>query len=100
MSIQVTISELRSHAKKLDTISDSGQEAVDAGAYVTTSGEAFGVLCSFIGAALLPVQGAGVAAAGAACGLTNALAESVRGVANGFELTDEVVREAFEFMGK
>lgn len=98
MSVELTVEQLRDHARKLDAIADSGREAVRAAEYVGTQGQAFGVLCSFVGEALAPAQDAGAASARAAVGMTSGLADIIRDVARGFEITDQVVSEAFDFL--
>lgn len=91
MSIDVVTEAMRNHANKLDAIADSGQEAVDAGSGNAVNGEAFGVLCSFIGDALSPVQTAGVVNSKIAVGGVSATAHSVRALATIFDEVDEAV---------
>ncbi|QIZ34184.1 type VII secretion target [Saccharopolyspora sp. ASAGF58] len=43
----VSPEELRSHASKLDALSDQLQTALDAANQVTMGSEAYGVICSF-----------------------------------------------------
>lgn len=98
MTIDVVVEEMRDHSRKLDSIAQSGQEAVSAGQEVTTNGDAYGVICSFIGASLLPVQGSGVAVTMAATASVSALAEGVRATATVFESADGVVSDAFKWL--
>lgn len=100
MTIDVDTDALRAHAAELDRIAASGQEAVDAGRHVAVQGEAFGRICAFIGAALGPVQAAGVAAAREATYAVEATGDGVRGTAAGFDLAERVVVDGLDRIGR
>ncbi|MCW2792166.1 MAG: hypothetical protein JWO76_1264 [Nocardioides sp.] len=92
--IDVVTDAMRSHAGRLDQIASHGYEGVQAGQGITASGDAFGIMCSFIGAALQPVAQAGVATTAVAVGSIGATATQVRAVAKIFDEVDEVVEGA------
>ncbi len=93
MSIDVVTEAMRGHADKLDTIAASGKEGVEAGTATLLNGEAFGVICSFIGAALVPVQSAGVVNSQIAVTGISGTANTVRALATVFDEVDEAVNE-------
>jgi hypothetical protein len=92
--IDVVTEAMRKHAGDLDGIAATGYEAVQAGQGVSTSGDAYGLMCSFIGAALQPVQAAGIASTGLAVASIGATAMQVRAVAAVFDEVDDVVASA------
>ena len=94
--IDIVVDQMNTHASKLDDVASSGQEGVDAGESVTTNGDAYGVMCQFIGAALLPVQTAGIVNSRAAVTSLTGTANAVRTVAKTIETTDELVSEPFK----
>ncbi|KQP64091.1 type VII secretion target [Nocardioides sp. Leaf285] len=95
MSIDVTLGEMRAHASHLDVIAETATEGVDAGRAVSIHGDAFGLLCAFIGEALEPVQSVGVDSAKAAVAGVSGTADAVRGLADIFGWTDDVVNDLF-----
>lgn len=96
--LAVVTDAMRRHATCLDGLADRGVVAVRAGREVSTPGDAYGVLCSFIGAALVPVQRLGVLDAEAAVGSLRAMADQVRVVAAGFDTTDAAVTRALDVL--
>lgn len=94
MRLDVDSAALRTHAEELDRIAEAGREAVDAGRHVAVQGEAFGRICAFIGAALAPVQAAGVVAAGEATAAVEVTGLSLRGAAGGFDAAESMVVDA------
>lgn len=90
---------MRRHASHLEELGHSAAQATQAAGHVTCEGSAFGVLCSFIGVALKPVEDAGVAAAALAQGSVAATAESVRGMAAAYDEVDEMVAEGMKKLG-
>lgn len=92
--IDVVTEAMRRHAADLDDIAASGCAAVRAGVDVTTQGEAFGLMCAFIGRSLRPVQDAGIASTTLAVGSVRATAAQVRAVAAAFDEVDAVVAVA------
>lgn len=91
--LEVDVESLRAHATRIRQIAQSGEEAVAAGKHVHAHGEAFGVLCSFIGAALEPFTLAGIGATEASVGMLNGLAKAVGETADLIETTDVQVGE-------
>lgn len=100
MMLDVDTDALRAHAAELDRIAASGKEAVDAGRHVAVQGEAFGRICAFIGAALAPVQAAGVEAAREATAAVEVTGYGVRGAAGGFDLAESVVVDGLARLGR
>lgn len=99
-NIDVVIDDMRKHAGQLDEIAGDAYEAVQAGGTITTSGDAYGVLCSFIGAAMLPVQTAGIAAAAGTVASIGATAGQLRVAAKVIEEADELVGAALKTFEK
>jgi hypothetical protein len=95
MSIDVTISEMQAHANRLDGIADQARRGLDAARSVSCHGDAFGILCAFIGAQLTPVEEEGVAMPRLATGGIEGTAEMMRDLARLFQATDEVVGDVF-----
>jgi hypothetical protein len=94
--IDLVTEAMRGHATDLDGIAGSGYDAVLAGEHVTTRGEAFGLMCAFIGRSLRPVQVAGIASTGLAISRVGATATQVREVAALFDEVDDVVASALD----
>lgn len=90
---------MRRHASHLEELGHSAAQATQAAGHVTCEGSAFGVLCSFVGAALMPVEGAGVAGAVVAQGSVAATAEGVRAMAAAYDEADHLVAEGMKKLG-
>lgn len=95
----VDVAGMRAHAGVLDGVSQAGADATEAANTVTCNGEAFGILCSFVGAALLPVQTAGYLQAKLAQESIKGTANGVRAMADAYELVDEAVGKAMKALG-
>ncbi len=101
MGFEVNTEVMRSHAAKLDEIAASGRQGVEAGRSVAAQGEAFGIICSFIGAALAPVQQTGIAAAAAAADSLTGTAVGIRASAAAYDAADELSHERLSrFLGE
>lgn len=96
---QVDTAGMRAHAGRLDHVSQSGADATEAANTVACNGEAFGILCSFVGAALLPVQQAGYLQAKLAQESVKGTAAGVRAMADGYDLVDQAVEKALKKLG-
>ena len=59
--VEVGTDAMRRHAGEVEALAGAAYDGVLAGRHLAVSGEAFGRLCAFLGAALAPVQEAGVA---------------------------------------
>ncbi|GGU24394.1 type VII secretion target [Nocardioides albus] len=99
-NIDVVVDDMRKHASQLDEIAGDAYAAVQAGSTITTSGDAYGILCSFIGAAMVPVQTAGIAAAAGAVASIGATAGQLRVAAKVIEEADELVGSALNTFEK
>lgn len=95
----VSVDGLRAHAARLDEVSQAGADATDAAGQVVCGGEAFGILCSFVGAALLPTQTAGYLQAKLAQDSLKGTAAGVRLMADGYEAVDEAVAKGWKALG-
>ena len=91
---------LRAHAGKLDQIAADGADATEAAGQVTCNGDAFGILCSFVGAMLEPVEQSGIAEASAAQRSVTATASNMRGMATAYDTADEKVHELMRKIGE
>lgn len=94
--IDVVTDSMRKHAGDLDAMASSAYDGVQAGKHVTMSGDAYGVLCSFIGAAIAPVQATGIASTALAVTSLGATAAQLRSVAAVFDEVDDVVASAMD----
>lgn len=99
-NVDVVIDDMRKHASQLDEIAGDAHSAVKAGSTITTSGDAYGILCSFIGAAMAPVQTAGIAASAGAVASIGATAGQLRVAAKVIESADELVGSALNTFEK
>ena len=95
----VDVAAMRAHAGRLDDVSQGGADATEAAGQVACNGEAFGILCSFVGAALLPAQQAGHLQAKLAQESVKGTAAGVRAMADGYELVDQAVEKAMKLLG-
>lgn len=94
--VDVVVTSMREHAKRLETIGEDGERGVDAAETVSCHGDAFGLLCSFLGTALIPVERVGVLTAKGAVAGIDGTAASMRGLALMFEEADEAISDAFD----
>lgn len=94
--LQVSTDALRRHARDVEGLADSAREGVRAGAQVSLSGQAFGRMCAFVGAAIAPVQATGVASTAAAVGSLSATAAAVRASADVLDQVDDAVTDALD----
>lgn len=90
---------MRRHADTLDHIGARAEEAVQAAGDCVTGGEAYGLLCSFIGAAIAPVQVLGAAATVAATATIGGTAVGVRGMAEAYDAGDDAVSRGIRAVG-
>lgn len=101
MSIDVSLSAMRSHAARVAALKGRADRAVEAADSVSFRPDTFGK----IGAALVypliaPLEVAGVGATRAASGSLSATATGMRAAADLFELVDETVAELNETLQK
>ncbi len=96
IDVRVSVEEMRAHADRLHDVANDGRTGVEAARTVSCHGDAFGLLCSFIGAKISPVEGVGVATAATAVTGIDATAEAIRGLATLFERADAAVDELFD----
>ncbi|MBC9735023.1 type VII secretion target [Nocardioides marmotae] len=94
--IKVVTESMRTHAGQVEQLAVSAYEGVQVGGDMALDGEAFGVLCGFIGTALVPAQLTGVSATGAAVGSLAATGLQVRAAAKIFEEADEVIASVMD----
>lgn len=94
--IHVVTEAMRQHAGDLDGLAASAYQGVEAGRGITTSGNAYGLLCSFIGGAMVPAQATGIASTALAVASLGATATQVRAVAAIFDEVDDVVATAMD----
>lgn len=92
--VEVATDAMRRHAAEVEGLAASAYDGVQAGRYLLVSGDAFGVLCSFLGAALAPVQATGVATTSLAVGSLGATAGQLRATAAVLDEVDDVVAGA------
>ncbi|GAB3769281.1 hypothetical protein FB382_002502 [Nocardioides ginsengisegetis] len=92
--IAVVTDAMRRHAGDLDRLASWTYQGVEAGRTVSTPGDAYGVLCSFIGAAMVPAQATGIASTALAVASLGATAAQLRAVAEVFDEVDDVVGSA------
>lgn len=96
--IRLVVDDMRAHARELDGISQSGREAVEAGSSVRTQGEAYGLLCSFVGASTVPAQEAGILNTKLAVQSVRGVADALRYAAQQLERSDENAETAFSIL--
>ncbi|MBL0746557.1 type VII secretion target [Nocardioides baculatus] len=101
MTLDVSLSAMRSHAGKVDALKGQADRAVQAADSVSFHPNAYGK----IGAALVypliaPLEVAGVGATRAASGSLAATATGMRAAADLFQLVDETVAELNEALQK
>lgn len=95
--VDVVTGEMRQHASRLERIARDGERGVEAARTVSVEGDAFGLLCSFLGSALNPVEAVGVLTTQGAVAGIDGMAASVRGLATLFEETDDGVEAGFRY---
>jgi uncharacterized protein YukE len=91
----VSPEELRSHASKLDALSENLRTALDAANQVTMGTEAYGVICSFFVPIVQAVSQPGVAALSTASDAMGDQAANVKDTAQTYESGDDANADSF-----
>ncbi len=92
--VEVGTDAMRRHAGEVEALAGAAYDGVQAGRHLAVSGEAFGRLCGFLGAALAPVQAAGVTGTSLAVGSLGATATQLRATARIIDEVDRLVVRA------
>lgn len=94
--IRLTSDSIRRHADAVDSVADLLREAGSAAAFVDASDDAYGILCSPLFVPRLnPLQDDAYTQYRDMEDTTRRLADLLRDVADGYDLTDELSAETF-----
>ncbi|MEV0704642.1 type VII secretion target [Saccharopolyspora sp. NPDC050389] len=94
-AFDVSPEELRSHASRLDALSDQLKTALDAANQVTMGTEAYGVICSFFVPIVQAVSQPGVDALSTASESMSDQAGNVKDTAQTYESGDQANADSF-----